>query len=355
LWRKLGQSYLTLSEADLQKQVAKDQSSIEFLKEFMEEVAQHGSPATLGTSQRVKDLLETNFRLSSRLLEVPSSGLMEWHFLADFSRVYNYKKNRAQAVLEAAAGRQAFEASLLTLKKSLARDLDAGIKGDLKATEATLKRLNFLLDSSPDAAAFFLAGSDFLDGLITCYRVMNPPLRKTIVATTYLCLIGLTEGVNPKFSMLSDQLYALKEAADAHKAGPLNANDSLVPELVSSTPFLKNSLARAEEADAATAAIKTRIKALEVYRKTGRIAPRPRRVKRKVDKGKGKVVELDGGGMDEQRVGQISQIQELFPHLGSGYVARLLDEYEGPEEATAALLEGSLPEYLANADQEEEL
>ncbi|EHL00723.1 putative CUE domain-containing protein 3 [Glarea lozoyensis 74030] len=75
-----------------------------------------------------------------------------------------------------------------------------------------------------------MAGSDFLDSLISCYKIMNPPLRKTIISTTYLCLIGLTEDPKPRLTTLIDQLYSLDAAAKAHKEGPTNVNDSLVAE-----------------------------------------------------------------------------------------------------------------------------
>ncbi|KAI9755561.1 MAG: hypothetical protein M1815_004875 [Lichina confinis] len=53
---------------------------------------------------------------------------------------------------------------------------------------------------------------------------------------------------------------------------------------------------------------------------------------------------------------KVSQIQDLFPDLGSGFVAKLLEEYgEDVETVTAHLLDDALPENLREADRAEEM
>jgi len=258
------------------------------------------------------------------------------------------------------AAQDMLETSLSAAKKFLIKNLDSGLGGDLKSLESRLDRLNFLINASPFVASFLLAGSDFVDGLISCFRIMNPPLRTVIVTTTFLCLMGLTAGENPKYSMLTDQLYALKAAADAHKAGPLNVNDSLVAELVTVTPLTQQLQHRLEASGSMTNGLKSVLQSLSAYRKPGGAPRKPKRlVKRKIDKGKG--VDVEGDAMMEQQVhvhkmSQISQVQDLFPDLGSGFVAKLLDEYhDNTEEVIAHLLEDSLPSHLQEADRSEEL
>jgi len=52
----------------------------------------------------------------------------------------------------------------------------------------------------------------------------------------------------------------------------------------------------------------------------------------------------------------ISQVQDLFPDLGSGFVMKLLNQYdEDVEEVISHLLEGSLPAHLESADRTEQL
>lgn len=249
--------------------------------------------------------------------------------------------------------------SLQGLKKALISGLDTGIKGDLGAVEVRLKRLNHLLHASPDAAAFFMAGTDFLDGLVSCFKIMNPPLRKAIITTAYLCLAGLTEGDHPSFSLLSDQLYSLKAAADAHKAGPIGPNDSMVPELITSTPILKHVLQQLEKAGNSATRIKSVIASLETYRKPGGMIRPKKFIKRKIDKGKGPLdvnTDTEFQEMRVHRMSQISQIQDLFPGLGSGFISLLLDEYNNDnEQVIAHLLEEDLPAHLGTADRGKEL
>ena len=364
-WVSLAEAHLSLPDSEFLRLSANDESIALFLLSFMRETASSG-PAVLGSSQSAVALLRQSFLLAARLLRIQDtpSPLLQWEFLADFCRVYSkiYSKKTTSSLIDGLFKKPKGtpETSLQALKKQLIISLDGGIKGDLVLLEARLKRLNHLLHASTDAAAFFLAGTDFLDGLISCYKVMNPPLRRTIITTTYLCLIGLTEGENPKFSILSDQLYSLKAAADAHNAGPTSANDSMVPELVTSTPILKQIQHRLEISGSSTNRLKTIITALENYRKPGGGVRPKRLIKRKIDKGKGVMTEEDQdeiqGQMHIHRMSQISQIHDLFPHLGSGFISKLLDEYgDNNEQVIAHILEDSLPPHLANADQAEEL
>ena len=52
----------------------------------------------------------------------------------------------------------------------------------------------------------------------------------------------------------------------------------------------------------------------------------------------------------------ITQVQDLFPDLGAGFVVKLLDEYnDNAEKVIAHLLEDSLPPHLTEADRSEQL
>ncbi|OLN90003.1 CUE domain-containing protein 3 [Colletotrichum chlorophyti] len=361
-WTTLSLAYLALPDPKFSQAAAKDDSLTAFLSAFVAEVADKGPSPVLGSSHHAKALLRTTFTLTTRLLTTPSTPppqpLTTPTFLAAFSKLY--RKNAPGALSKAFALHGAsLEPPLAALKKSLTRSLEAGLKADLSALQARLANLNFLLHASPAAAAFLLAGSDFLDGLVSAFKITNPPLRKVLVATTYLCLVGLVDGGTPRFGMLADVLFSLKTAAETHKAGPLNVNDSLVAELVTVTPVLKLLLRRAEEKGVASTALRSRISALEGFRKPGGGLMRPKRlVKRKVDKGKG----VDDGAqvkaeLHAHRQSQISLIQDLFPDLGSGFISKLFDEYgDDTEVVTAHLLEkSSLPPHLATADQSEQL
>lgn len=352
----LCQAYAALQTQELVQKVDKDASVTGFLVTFMEEMATNGI-AILGP--HATPLLKAVMQLLNRILSVASPAeLLTFDFVANTSRVYP-KKVAAPIVSRIFITEKAsikLESSLLVLKKLLIPQLDAGINGDLKLVEQRLVRLNPLLHVSPHACALFLAGSDFFDGLVSGFKVMNPPLRKVIVTTLYLGLIGLAEAEPPKWAMLSDQFYSLQSAADAHKQGPLNANDSLVAELVTSTPILRTISRKVESSGAANENLKKRVSALEGFKKGPMVRPK-RLIKRRVDKGKGK--ESDEAAQTEMHVhkmSKITQVQDLFPDLGTGFVSKCLDEYgEDVERVIANLIEDSLPAHLASADRGEAL
>ena len=85
-------------------------------------------------------------------------------------------------------------------------------------------------------------------------------------------------------------------------------------------------------------------------------------MRRKVDKGKQKADEdnyghgASTGEIHIHRMSVITQVQDLFPDLGAGFVVKLLDEYnDNAEKVIAHLLEDSLPPHLTEADRSEQL
>jgi activating signal cointegrator complex subunit 2 len=358
-WVLLAEAHLSLSTLDFIRLSSEDQSLPSFLTSFAAEMASSHDASQSGP--KMKLLRKQSFLLAYRLLEVDPTpeSLARWEFLADVSKMYS--KGHASKLVTMAWKRNlsTLELSMGSVKVALTRELDAGLKGDLKTVDMELKHLNHLLHASPEACEFFVAGSDFLDSLISCYKLMNPPLRKTILSTTYLCHIGLTEGERPKFSTLVDQLYSLKSAAEAHKAGPTNVNDSLVAELVTVTPLLKQVQQRIDASGSGSSRAKSVISALEGFKKAGSSGRNPRLTKKNVNKGKGKAIDDNYGHGDDvhlHRMSLVSQVQDLFPELGSGFVLKLLDEYnDDVEQVVTHLLERSLPAHLESGDRTEVL
>lgn len=366
-WISLAEAHLGLSNVEFTRLSVQDPSLSLFLTSYMKENALSFEAISQKEPIKTRKLRKVLFFLTNRLLEsdTASPSLLFWGFLADFSK--GYGKKETQEVISAAWKRssKSIEVSLQSEKQLLIQDLEDGLKGNVNRLEANLKRLNHLLHASPDASLFFMTGSDFLDGLVSCYKLMNPPLRKAIITTTYLCIIGISEGAKPSFPLLVDQLYALKAAAEAHKAGPTNANDSLVAEVVTATPILKQLQHRLESSGAISNRAKSVISALESFKKAGG-AVRPKKlIRRKINKGKGiDTGNATGGesgqGADGQihvhKMSLISQVQDIFPELGSGFIVKLLDEYnDNVEQVTAHLLEESLPSHLKDADRTESL
>ncbi len=277
---------------------------------------------------------------------------MDARFILDLCKAYGKK---AAPILQTlwAKPEPVWEISIGQYKATSTPQLESGIKGDPEKTRRMLIGLNHLLDISPQTAAFFMSGSDFLDALISCYKLMNPPLRKAIIATAYLCLIGLTKGDTPNYSLLIDTLYALKDAAETHKSGPLNERESLVPELISITPILSQLRDRIAANGTFEGRAKPILASLEAFKKP--VSGRPKRlIKREIDKGKGMApaVQTAPTEMHIHRMSLVSQIQDLFPDLGDGFILRLLDEYnDNVEEIISHLLEDNLPPRLASLDR----
>ncbi|KFX92403.1 hypothetical protein V490_05400 [Pseudogymnoascus sp. VKM F-3557] len=362
-WVALVEANLSLSPQSFAQAIASDEHLPAFVTSYTRQLALLSPDVdSFGDVEKSKTLKKSVFFLINRILdsEPPPEALLNWTFLADFAKAYGKGlSNKPLANL----WRKSSEALALPLgdfKSQLTKDLEAGLKGKPAETEQTLKRLNHLLYASPDSAVFFMSGSDFLDALISCYKLMNPPLRKAIIATTYLCLITLTEGEKPRFSQLIDQLYSLQAAAEAHKAGPTNVNDSLVAELVTATPLLKQVRERIEQSGTGSARAKPIISSLEGFRKPN--ASRPKRIiKRKINKGK-KTATTDhehghgAGPVNIHLISLVSQVQDLFPDLGSAFIVKLLDEYnEDVEVVISHLLEDSLPPHLSGLDRTEAL
>ncbi|KAL6899006.1 hypothetical protein GGI43DRAFT_76452 [Trichoderma evansii] len=351
-WISLSQAYLGLEDAAFKQAAAGDESLTIFVSTFVEETATESGAKTISPR-----LLKTIFRLISRLLTVsPPPGLLDVKFLAGFAKIFPKKHTEPLLSQLFTSHATPIESSLLSLKKLLIPQLDAGSKGDLRLVESELIRLNPLLHVSPNACMLLLAGSDFFDGLVTSFQVINPPLRKAIITTVYLCLIGLIETEPPKWSMISDELFAIQAAAETHKKGTLNPNDSLAADLVTNTPILKALIRKLESSPTAPYTLKSRITTLESF-KTG-VTVRPKKlVKRKIDKGKGvEAAEDVHAEMHIHKMSQITNIQDIFPDLGAGFIAKCLDEYnDDVEKVIASLFDESLPPHLATADRSETL
>jgi activating signal cointegrator complex subunit 2 len=362
-WILLAEAHLSLGKIDFMRISARDDSLQAFLSSYMSEAARTTDIGSFWEVLKWKRLRKLCFLLASHLLilDRPPDRFMNWEFLSDFGKVYG-KTYSFRLVASLWTGpHEALQNSLAEAKTYLIKELDRGINSEQVELERRLKRLNHLFHCSPETATFFMNGSDFLDGLISCYKVMDPPLRKAIISTAYLCLIGLTEGPNPKTSLLTDQLYSLNAVVDTHKAGYTNVNDSLVAELVTVTPILQQILHRVENTGPGFGRLKPVIAALEAFRKPGG-RKRKNFVKRKVDKGKAVAVNNDeyshntSKEVHVHRTSLISQVQDLFPDLEARFVMKLLDEYEDDvEQGISHLLEGSLPVHLKEGDRLEVL
>jgi activating signal cointegrator complex subunit 2 len=203
-----------------------------------------------------------------------------------------------------------------------------------------------------------LTGSDFLDALYGAYPQVPQTMQKKLVTVSYLGLTAALEGPRPNYSLLSDHLYSLKSSEEQEqKKEP--GKKTLVADLVTNTPLLEKIRDKATAPEAAR--VKNTAASLSAFRQSAVARPK-RLIRRKVNKGKANA-DTDSyghgaftGEVHVHRMSIITQIQDLFPDLGAGFIVKLLDEFnDDVEQVTAHLLEDTLPPYLAEADRSEKL
>jgi activating signal cointegrator complex subunit 2 len=352
-WTSLADLYLRLNDQKFSSEAQESDSLITFLLSFFHELAVDDNLAP-----KVLPLRKHSYFLLHRLLsqENMPAQLLNWPALSDICHAYP-KSDQLRTLLQTLWKQKGsvIEKSLQTAKTSLIRNLASKRPEE---AEGTLNRVAPLLRNSTDACIFMLTGSDLLDSLYGAYANVPTPMQKKLVTTVYLCLMAILEAPKPNYSLLSDHLYSLKSSEEQEqKREP--GKKTLVADLVTNTPLL------GKIREKATAPESTRVKntaaSLEAFRQSSAVRPK-RLIRRKVEKGKGKADE-DGfghgaltGEVHIHRMSMITQIQDLFPHLGAGFIVKLLDEYnDDNEQVTAHLLDDSLPAHLANADRSEQL
>ncbi|KAF1970422.1 hypothetical protein BU23DRAFT_556874 [Bimuria novae-zelandiae CBS 107.79] len=350
-WTSLAELYLRLKDTQFRDFVTEDSSSLTaFLISFFHELASDDGIAAQALLLRKKCFFLLHRIFSGE--DVPSS-LLSLSFLSDACRVF--AKSAQFRVLFEGLWKQktaAIEKSLQPAKDSLIKNLDSKRPEE---AEITLNKIVPLLRLSPDAATYMLTGSDFLDSLCNAYPKVSSSFQAKLATMAYLGLVSLLEGEKPNFSLLSDHLYSLKANGEQQMK---NGQQSLIADIVTNSPLLY------KIRDKATIPETTRVRnfaaSLSSFQQSSVARPK-RLVRRKVDRGKGKATdnEYGHGAFGEihvHRMSMISQIQDLFPDLGSAFVAKLLHEYnDNIEEVTAHLLDDSLPSHLANADRSEQL
>jgi activating signal cointegrator complex subunit 2 len=352
-WISLTELYLRLGDQEFSSAISGDDTLTPFLLSFFHELANDDSIVP-----RIQSLRKQCFFLLHRLLsrdDLPSS-LLSWPALSDFCHVFP-KSDQFRILLQKLWARKggAIEKSLQTAKTSLIRNLESKRPEE---AESTLNRIAPLLRVSADASIYMLTGSDFLDALYAAYPNVSPPMRKKLVTVAYLGLTAVLESPKPNYSLLSDHLYGLKSSEEQEQKKEPGKN-TLVADLVTNTPLLEKIRDKAIAPEASR--VKNTAASLSAFRQSGLARPK-KLVRRKVDKGKAKAGNDEyghgafTGEVHVHRMSMVTQIQELFPDLGGGFVVKLLDEYNNDvEQVTAHLLEDSLPSHLANADRSEQL
>lgn len=352
-WNSLAELYLRLDDQEFATAASDNDNLTTFLLSFFHELANDDS-----IGARVQSLRKQCFFLLHRSNSkdgIPA-GLLSWSALADICHVYP-KSEQFRALLQKlwAQKGSTIEKSLQTAKASLIRNLESKRPEE---AQSTLDRVAPLLRVSSDAGIYMLTGSDFLDALFAAYPNVPPQMKKKLVAVAYLGLTAVLEGPKPNYSLLSDHLYSLKSSEEQEQKKE-TGKKTLVADLVTNTPILEKIREKTTAPEATRA--KNTAASLSAFRQSSLARPK-RIVRRKVDKGKAQAKDDEyghgafTGEVHVHRMSMITQIQDLFPELGGGFIVKLLDKYNDDiEQVTAHLLEDSLPPYLADADRSEQL
>lgn len=274
---------------------------------------------------------------------VPES-LLDVPFLSGLGILYG-KSQALPELLERVWQEQHLEVrkSILQSKHSLMHSLLSTT--DTTSLDELLKQVVAFVKACSSYARYLLTGSDWIDAIVTGFDGLgSTKLRRKLVILIYACFMGLMRPGKRSLTSLLDILYDLKSA-------------SIMKAVVQSTPFL----AKFETFVAMDKKHATRARPLIEQFATMKHAPdgRPKRpVKRKVAKGKSKATtdESQSNLMHIHQMSMISQIQDLFPDLGAGFIMKLLEEYDNDtEQVTAHLLDNTLPRGLQTADRAETL
>ncbi|PGH19312.1 hypothetical protein AJ80_04065 [Polytolypa hystricis UAMH7299] len=364
-WIALAELRLNLSQPDFNLSVSQDESTSSFLCSYMQNAralfAPSATPDGTGVEARSVTLRRLCFLLSRRLLlEVQPTPpeLLEWPFISAFCDIYHSSSATKALLLEVwAKYGEALTLSIENGKAIVMKQLS--LPGISKSAEAgqNLQTLTLLAFTLPAAGSILMTGSDYLDTLFDAYKnyQKNASLRKALVANVYVGFTSLLKLEPPVVSLLLDQLYSLKAAAKVDVGG-VPREPTLLSDLVCST----NLLSRLEATLASTPQKRSGslLASLRVYQaECSSFHTRYQRARRR-DKGKGRAVETDTGTSEIHihKMSLITQIQDLFPNLGSAYISKLLDNYaDDVETVISHLLEGSLPPHLRDLDETAQL
>ncbi|TKX24655.1 CUE domain-containing protein 2 [Elsinoe australis] len=347
LWITIADIWLNAPDSKFHGSERQDGHLSKFLVSFYNELFVSPRRDSTLESPKAQQLRRRTFLLAHRLLSASSRDFTEYlslnvQFLGSFS--FAHLKTQSLAELLQKLWRERKTSILPHLKKTRTNLTNALESGNPNAAEMDLRMLAPLLHSLPQAGAFMTEGSELIDAMFTAYNKGSEGLRTALVPVSYLSLIALTKGETSNRSALLDHLYSLKSQVENNKQ-----STNLLVDLVTNTPLLVKLQGTPGEKGAERA--RTLAASLQSLRSSSVARNRPKKQPR-LNKGK-EIAPTDVTG--EQHIhlmSKITQIQDLFPDLGSGFVARLLDSYnEDVELVTSHLLEDSLPPDLASLDR----
>ncbi|EEP81342.1 predicted protein [Uncinocarpus reesii 1704] len=344
---------LRLSESDFESLAPKDGQAVSFLLSY------HDSSTTF-TGPKASTLRRLCFLLTQRLLLVPNQALedsLNCRFLAKLCATYN-SGSALKSLLRKVWQRHSkfVTADIEKGKSTLIRQLsqrNSEVERDVLATLQSFTQLAFSL---PEIGYVLMTGSDYIDTLFEAYQTQkNKTLQDSIVANIYVSLSSLMLLSPPAISLLLDQLFNLKALAKVDVT-TLQKGPNLLSDLICSTNLLKRmhrlfSATPQKRAENLVSSLRSYITVCRGLHSAHRQRPP------KKDKGKQRqTIEDDVNEFHVHKMSLVTQVQDLFPDLGTGYIVKLLDHYsDDVESAISNLVEDTLPPHLKSLDHSEQL
>lgn len=378
-WILLTELRLHLSPKQFGECAHADRFNAPFLTSYFaarDDTRLHGSNNRTTANNKPKHLRKSVFLLTRKYyLHVQSfplaDELLEWRFLGDFCDTYHSSSALKQLLLEVwtryeneispSVEKGKFEVMEVLSKANKAKQMTA-------ASDIVLdiRRLSVLASALPQVGCLLMTGSDYLDTMYDAYKKSlsatneadGKALRNALVANLYVGLTSLLKVSNPNLSLLLDQLFSLKVSANVETTS--NKKAALLPNLLSDLVCSTDILIRIERylISAPQKRGQDLVSSLREYQlqMKGIHSQHYQRNKKRKDKGKAISNTQHYDSLHVHKMSLITQIRDLFPDLGEGYVVRLLDYYaDSVETVVAHLLEGSLPPELEALDKIEPL
>lgn len=339
-WTAIIAAHLLSNDNDFSS-VCKNPSIVRFLSSFYRERAT--SPPEDGTlrSQAANVLARQCFQFLIRAQNLHLLQLLfqDLAFLEALAKCHVRSKGLKALLTQASAAySKELNQHLHEWQTSVIAQLASSSPG---AASSSLNSIAPVFHSGPDLAKMLLTGSDFLEAAQLSYsKSTNNKLRHSMVLVMYLSLVGLISSSQPNPAQLADTLYSLK-------AQSRETETSMLADIITNTPLLK----RTQQYSRATSherllKLADELKAFQ--------SPSMKHANASGPRNKGKHRAAIDADVHIHRMSLVTQIQDLFPDLGAGFVLRLLDAYaDNVEEVTARLLEDTLPAELRNADKHE--
>jgi activating signal cointegrator complex subunit 2 len=341
-WRFVLRSYLILPSKKFSEELRLSDTAAAFLVSYLHELQIHGNKSH-GYPLHPALHYECFVLIHRAWLEAETPpALLHVSFLKNFCWVYGDNPGSAAIMERLWTEKNLSESqSVLKDKEIIQQQLEAASVNDAKQLHQPLLETRAFAKVCHEYGKLLMVGADFLDALIAAWRSTDPRMKKNITLVTYAVLLSLTHGEEPRLSTLHDHLYTLR--MDHEQA---SSKFSLLADIVTATPFL---LKYRRMAMVATSGRFSDM--LPHLEKVGS----PPSSKRTVSKGK-QPIRRPSYDVELRESAAISQIHELFPELGLGYIARLLNDYNfDTEEVTAHLLDHSLPAHLLDASRDENM